>query len=161
MNQIRYKKGNLIDAFINNEINVLIHQANCFNTMGSGVAKEIKTRLPEMFQADCETTRGDVGKLGCFSYAVFDDENIKLGINLYGQYRYGTEKQHTDYDAIEKGLHKICKFLDLFAKDDKSNIKIGLPRLGCGLGGGSWDIVSKIIEEQLCDYGYEVTCYEL
>lgn len=163
MNQIKYKKGNLVDAFINNEINILIHQANCQNCMSSGVAKEIKTRLPEMFQADCGTIKGHIGKLGSYSYAVFDSGNDlpKYGFNLYGQYRYGTEKQHTDYAAIEKGLKSIRKHLNLIAPDDLSDIKIGLPRLGCGLGGGSWDVVSKIIEEQLCNYGYEVTCYEL
>ena len=163
MNHIKYKKGNLVDAFINNEINVLIQQCNCFCTQNSGVAKEIKTRLPEMFQADCETIKGHIGKLGSYSYAVFDSGNDlpKYGFNLYGQYRYGTEKQHTDYEAIEKGLEAIRKRLDLSSRDDKTDITIGLPRLGCGLGGGSWDVVSKIIEEQLCTYGYEVICYEL
>ena len=30
MTEIKYATGNLVDAFINNEVNVLIHQANCF-----------------------------------------------------------------------------------------------------------------------------------
>ena len=163
MNQIKYKKGNLVDAFINNEVNVLIQQCNNFCTQNSGLAKEIKARLPEMFAADCETIKGDIRKLGSYSCAIFegDNDSLKYGFNLYGQHRYGTDKQHTDYDAIEKGLKSIRKHLNLIAPDDLSDIKIGLPRLGCGLGGGSWDIVSKIIEEQLCNYGYEVTCYEL
>lgn len=163
MNQIKYKKGNLVDAFINNEVNVLIHQANCFNTMGSGIVKEIKSRLPEMFAADCETIKGDIRKLGSYSYAIFEGDNksLKYGFNLYGQHRYGIDKQHTDYIAIVTGLCSIRKLLDVVSRCDKTDIKIGLPKLGCGLGGGSWEIVSKIIEEQLCAYDYEVICYEL
>lgn len=57
MTEIKYATGNLVDAFINNGVNVLIHQANCFCTMNSGIAKEIKQELPEMFQADCETIK--------------------------------------------------------------------------------------------------------
>ena len=163
MSQIKYKKGNLVDAFINNEVNVLIQQCNNFCTQNSGLAKEIKARLPEMFAADCETIKGDIRKLGSYSCAIFegDNDSLKYGFNLYGQHRYGMDKQHTDYAAIEKGLCSIRKRLDLVARDDKTDIKIGLAKLGCGLGGGSWDIVSKIIEEQLCNYGYEVICYEL
>ena len=160
MNQIRYKKGNLIDAFINNEINVLVHQANCFNTMGSGIAKEIKARLPEMFAADCETIKGHVEKLGSYSYAIFGGDNNlpKYGFNLYGQYRYGNDKQHTDYVAIKEGLISIREYLEIACP---VGVVVGTSRLGCGLGGGSWGVVSKIIEEQLCNYGYEVVCYEL
>ena len=163
MNQIKYKKGNLVDAFINNEVNVLIQQCNNFCTQNSGLAKEIKARLPEMFAADCETIKGDIGKLGSYSYAFFEGDNksLKYGFNLYGQHSYGIDKQHTDYIAIGTGLCSIRKLLDLVSRDDKTDIKIGLAKLGCGLGGGSWEIVSKIIEEQLCAYNYGVTCYEL
>ena len=163
MNKIKYKKGNLVDAFINNEVNVLIQQCNNFCTQNSGLAKEIKAKLPEMFAADCETVKGDIGKLGSYSYAIFEGDNgsLKYGFNLYGQHRYGVEKQHTDYIAIEKGLCSIRKRLDLVAMDGKTDIKIGLAKLGCGLGRGDWIIVSKIIEDQLCAYNYEVICYEL
>lgn len=161
MNQIKYKKGNLVDAFINNEINVLIHQANCFNTMGSGVAKEIKARLPEMFQADCETIKGHVEKLGSYSCAIFegDDGELKYGFNLYSQYRYGVEKQHTNYDKMKKGLTSIKNYLDLSI--GKTKKKVGIPKLGCGLGGGDWSVVSDIVSEIFVEQDYEIYVYEL
>ena len=161
MSQIKYKKGNLVDAFINNEVNVLIHQANCFCTMNSGIAKEIKQKLPEMFQADCETIKGHPSKLGNYTKAIYKNgTEIKVGYNLYGQYRYGTGEQYTDYKAIRKGLKSIAWSLDL-AKATGFNAKIGLPLIGCGLAGGDWNIVQQIIQEELVDKGFNVSVYTL
>ena len=42
------------------------------------IAKEIKARLPEMFAADCETIKGDIRKLGSYSYAIFEGDNKSL-----------------------------------------------------------------------------------
>lgn len=38
---------------------------------------------------------------------------------------------------------------------------VHMPRIGCGLAGGSWDEVSSIIESALCARGIEVTVYDL
>lgn len=161
MSEINYVKGNVVDAFINNEINVLIHQANCFCTMGSGVAKEIKIRLPEMYQEDCETIKGHPSKLGTYTKVIYKNgENVKVGYNLYGQYKYGTDEQHIDYKAIRKGLKSIVWTLDL-AKATGFKAKIGLPKIGCGLAGGDWDIVQTIIKEELVNKGFEVFVYTL
>lgn len=36
--------------------------------------------------------------------------------------------------------------------------QIAMPKIGCGLGGGDWSVVSKIIEEYA---GFEVLVYEI
>jgi len=38
-------------------------------------------------------------------------------------------------------------------------MKVGLPKIGAGLGGGDWSIISKIIEEELGEF--DVTIYVL
>jgi len=38
---------------------------------------------------------------------------------------------------------------------------IHMPKIGCGLAGGDWNIVSEIIQDTLVDYGIEVYVYEL
>ena len=66
---------------------------------------------------------------------------------LFGQYKYGTDKQQTDYKALEEALFT----LKINAKDH--NLSVSIPvNLGCGLAGGSWEIVYKIIEEVFHDY---------
>jgi len=49
--------GDLLDLASNGELDVIIHGCNCFNTMGAGIAKLIKSRWPEAYQADLSTKR--------------------------------------------------------------------------------------------------------
>jgi hypothetical protein len=36
-----------------------------------------------------------------------------------------------------------------------------MPRIGCGLAGGKWEEVGKIVEEELVNRGVTVTVYDL
>ncbi len=59
------------------------------------------------------------------------------------------------YDAIKEGLQKVA----VFAKE--KNGTVHMPRIGCGLAGGTWDLVEPIIEEKLLSQGIAVTVYDL
>lgn len=48
---IKYKKGNLLDCYRANEINVIAHVANCQGVFGSGLALAIKNDFPEAYEA--------------------------------------------------------------------------------------------------------------
>lgn len=119
-----------------------IHQANCFHTMGAGIALSIKQKYPEVYEADkAAGIRGDSNRLGSFSFAKTKDG--KVGYNLYGQYNYGRQSRFTSYDAVCNGLIKICNHADSLGLK-----KLGLPKgMGCVLGGGSWRIVRAIIDD--------------
>jgi O-acetyl-ADP-ribose deacetylase (regulator of RNase III) len=150
---IRYKNGCLIEAFKAEDIGVIAHQCNCFNTMNSGVAKAIRLAFPEAYSADCETERGDVNKLGNYSFAK---NNYGLIFNLYGQYNYGRDGSHyTQLASLEEALENMAIHLtDIGYKG-----KVGIPKLGCGLGGASWDQVSKIVARALDNF--EVIVYSI
>lgn len=119
----------------------IIHQANCFHTMGGGIAARIKAKYPDAYNADISSgPKGDSHRLGSFSIAQARDN--KWIYNLYGQYNYGHMARFTSYDAVCNGLGKIEK--DTQKKELKT---LGLPKnMGCVLGGGSWTIVRAIIE---------------
>lgn len=121
-----------------------IHQANCQCTMGSGVAKFVKERYPEVYEADLKTLKGDPNKLGSFSFAKTTDG--KVGYNLYSQFNFGYDgKCYTNYEAILSGLQKIKEHASLIIG---TTAKIGLPcRMGCARGGGDWNVVMGIIKE--------------
>ena len=71
---------------------------------------------------------------------------------MFGQYGYGNDKQYTDYKALEESLENMLFLIRPFKKS------IALPyKLGCGLAGGDWNIVYKIIEKVFEDY--DVTIY--
>ncbi len=151
---LKYKKGNLVTAWLSNEVDILVHSCNCFHTFGSGIAKEIRERIPEAYQADLKTERGSVFKLG--DYTQYEAPNGQLVINLYGQYDYGrTGQRYTEYGSLNLGLGLLGNNLDL-----SKPYVIGVPKLGCGLGGGDWELVESMLEFHLSDW-WDVTVYEL
>lgn len=129
------------------ELDVIIHQANCFNKMKSGIAKEISKRYPEAVEADNRTKLGDRCKLGNFTIGIGSKDRLHI-INLYSQYLFGRGKCHTDYDAMKKGLKRFIKEYKSLFNITNSPLKVGIPHgIGCGLGGGDWSIVENIIKE--------------
>lgn len=38
---------------------------------------------------------------------------------------------------------------------------IHMPRIGCGLAGGKWEVIEQIIKEELIDKEIAVTVYDL
>lgn len=124
------------DIFKIKDIEVIIHQANCFCRMKSGIAKTISELYPKAVYADNSTIAGDEKKLGKFTYAVCDDG--KIIVNMYSQYGYGHGQVFTDLDAMEQALDKIFESFPTH--------KIAIPYgIGCGLGGEKWDNVLNVI----------------
>jgi O-acetyl-ADP-ribose deacetylase (regulator of RNase III) len=150
---ITHSIGNLVKE----PLDAFIHQANCFNTMGSGVARDVKETYPEVYEADCRTIKGNVGKLGIFSFAKTNDG--KIGYNLYSQFNYGYDgKIYTNYEAMRHGLEKIREHVKT---NLNPNAKIGIPcRMGCARGGGDWNEVLKIIQEVFENESVEIVICE-
>lgn len=68
-------------------IQVLIHSANCFHTMGAGIAKDIRLKYPRAYASDCMTKKGDrSNKLGQFSLSAPADDQPFYILNCYTQY---------------------------------------------------------------------------
>lgn len=160
---IQYKIGDLVDALKSGEVSSIGHQANCFCTMNSGVAKAIRLAFPQAYEADCYTEKGDKNKLGKLTAVEHERADGSVGIiyNLYGQYNYGYDaKGYTNYEALRGALLNMRIDLDgavgVFGEDWK---KVGFPKIGAGLGGGDWDTIARIIEEVFT--GYDVTVYTL
>jgi len=136
-------EGNLITMALNGDFDVIIHGCNCFCTMASGIAGQISQRLPAAREADKLTEKGDKSKLGNYSAAdcMGDHENHFIVVNAYTQYRYGLDKRHTDYTAVRDVMRRI--------KKDFSGQRIGYPMIGAFRGGGDWEIIKGIINEEL------------
>jgi len=130
---IEHHQGDLLTS----DCEAIAHGCNCFNTMGAGIAKQIKMRYPMAYEADCETIAGDKEKLGDFSIAF---ENDRMIFNLYTQYNMGRD---LSYPALESSLRKLKNSLDFV--DENQNLVLGLPRIGCGIAGGDWPRVEEII----------------
>lgn len=147
-------KGNLLDMFDEGKFDYIIHGCNCFSTLGegkaSGIAGQIGERYIEAKAADITSGRkGDWNKLGEHTLAETDHGKI---INLYTQYRPG---RHFEYSALVSGLERIQWLFD----EKEEATRIGLPLIGCGIGGGDWNIIKQIIEDYLGDYDVTIVHY--
>jgi O-acetyl-ADP-ribose deacetylase (regulator of RNase III) len=149
-------KGNLIELALQSKFDVICHGCNCFCKQKSGIAKQMVEKFgTDRFALEKEKHIGNYNKLGTIDYEQISLEIINntwssinkflTVVNCYSQYDYGREKnvKYVDYDALRLCLRKI----NFTFRGDS----IGLPRIGCGLAGGDWEVVKKIIEEELTD----------
>ena len=136
---LKHKKGNLLDLAEAGEFDVVIQGCNCFNTMGGGIAREIRERYPLVASVDMETVKGDYNKLGTWTgCAVVTPDYAFEVINAYTQYNMSRGEDVFEYVAFELILQKL-----IYVYGDK---RIGLPYIGMGLAGGDKETILSMIE---------------
>lgn len=134
-------KGNLLDLAEQGEFDVIVHGCNCYNTMGSGIARQIRERFPEAWMADQATLEGDVNKLGTISVAK-DPTDRFLIVNAYTQYGFNRSGESNDvfeYTAFQLILEKMLKRIP--------NNRFGFPMIGMGLAGGNKERILAMLED--------------
>lgn len=128
------------DLFSADDIDILCHGCNCFNTMGAGVANIIRKEYPGAYKEDCKTVSGDKNKLGTYTKWVGSHKKIQNKsiciLNCYTQYNIGFGE--ANYTAIKKVMEKI--------KEDFPHRRIGMPFIGAGLAGGDPKTIHDIIK---------------
>lgn len=140
--------GDIVELFETGDYDVLIHGANCQSTMASGVAKAIVDRWPQVLVKDKEYAK--VPKLGGYSLSIEEEGWI---VNAYTQEFYGYDGQrYVSYDAIDKAFA-------LIANDLPDHWRIIYPKIGSERGGGSWEIISSIINHHLKDFDRTLVVY--
>jgi O-acetyl-ADP-ribose deacetylase (regulator of RNase III) len=147
---IQYKKGNAVTALISGEVDVLLHVCNNKGVMGSGIALEIKNRIPDAFVAYKEIPT----ELGTCTFGWTTETNRRSGmvVNMVSQDGYGKGIRHLNYGALAECLHKVSVL--------NKTLRIGLPyKMGADRAGGDWDIVLELID--FCLKDFDVTIYEL
>jgi O-acetyl-ADP-ribose deacetylase (regulator of RNase III) len=150
-------QGNLLTLAEAGDFDVVIQGCNCFNTMGGGIAREIRQRYPHVAEVDSQTKHGDYNKLGNYTKAIVkgEDEHSFIVINAYTQYDMSTGEDVFEYVAFELILQKIARLY--------GNYSIGLPYIGMGLAKGDPNIITQQIEnfaEQVAKRGGSVTLVE-
>lgn len=132
-----HTKGNLIDLAEKGQFDVIVQGCNCQNTMGSGLAKEIRARYPGAYQADQMTIKGDKNKIGAFSKYHTGKFII---INAYTQYHYLPRGlDHFEYEGFQIILDQLSRRY--------VGASFGLPYIGMGLAGGNKNLIIPMIEK--------------
>lgn len=136
---LKHTKGNLLDLAEAGEFDVVVQGCNCFNTMGGGIAREIRERYWQAAEVDNLTTRGDYNKLGNWTSALVVTPTTEFEIiNAYTQYNMSMGEDVFEYTAFDLILQKL-----VFAYGTE---RIGLPYIGMGLAGGDKYKIMTMIE---------------
>ena len=146
---LKFIEGDLIEMAKNKEFDVIIHGCNCFNTMGAGIALQIKRNFKPAYEVDQKTKKGDKKKLGTYTYAEVDGVTI---VNAYTQYKFSKDIDDINYWAVRQVMRKISR--------DFKGKKMGYPMIGAGLAGGDWDLISLIIHEEFQGENHTLVKYK-
>lgn len=130
--------GNILDV----KDGIICHQVNAQGVMGSGVAKEIRARYPQVW-TDYNTTIWTLEKP--MGQVIFTKITPDLWVaSIVGQEFYGNDgKRYTSYDALADGFQEVARRARI------GDFSVHYPLIGCGLGGAKWAIVSAIINAEL------------
>jgi len=147
MTKLIHASGNLIDMAEQGLFDVIVHGCNCMNTMGSGIAAEIRQRYPEAYEADTayslklqDDTNSQVQKLGNYSAHLVKGEHNFLIVNAYTQVMFTPRGvDHFEYASFEVILKKFAHEYGPF--------RIGFPYIGCGLAGGNKELIVAMLED--------------
>lgn len=181
MQRMEYKEieGDLIALAKEGTFDVIAHGCNCQCVMKAGIAPQMAKAFGcDKYYKEGLAWKGNINKLGNIVYGehVIDLTNKKVTntawfdimkeptrykkltvINCYTQYYYGmnhadgTEKPF-DYEAFDLCMRKINHLFP--------GKHIGLPQIGCGLAGGDWDVVKRMIQRRLKDLNVTIIIYK-
>lgn len=131
----------------------IAHQVNCCGVMGKGVALQIRYEYPDVYrryQNYCEEHQMKelLGRI-----LLIPTSDGKVICNLFGQERYGSNKQFTDLSALARCFEQLDKIVP-------ANEKIAMPYLiGCGNGGGCWEAICPLIQDKF--QRHEIVLYRI
>lgn len=142
--KIIYKTGNLLEAIEP----AILHGCNSCGVMNSGVAKAIREKYPQAYEKYMEIyNRFYKLELGTVQLCRVNDVHIEYVCNAIVQKNYGNDgKRYVNYIALAQALQDVDEMSWNFQWK-----AVAMPKIGAGLGGGDWNIISELIEDAFTD----------
>jgi O-acetyl-ADP-ribose deacetylase (regulator of RNase III) len=142
---------------VGNGNKIIAHIVNDIGAWGRGfvLALSRMSRIPETEYRN-NWRKNKLGYIQLCHVSGESTENTALDVaNMFGQHEIYAENgvPPIRYEKLRQCLFTVGKV----AKSLGSTVH--MPRIGCGLAGGSWPVVEKIIQEELVDI--EVYVYDL
>jgi len=136
---IDYITKNLVT--VKEDEGIVFHGCNCVGGFGSGVAGAIRRKFPHVYEAFKQ--RG-VGKHLLGRVDIIVKAGYPIIANGYTQLTCGHDgNRYADPVAVEKTLYVVANYIST-----GDLVDIYMPKIGCGLGGLSWeDEVLPIVEK--------------
>lgn len=144
---LKFEKGDVTAGYP-----MFVQQVNCQGVMGSGLAKQIKEQYPRVyydykylcnqFSAETSSLLGHIQLIPAV-YGI----NPKVCVNFFAQDKYGRDKRHTDYKAFQNCLDLLAERLNNYSVSGFYNTVAFPYKIGCGLAGGDWNKILKMIRD--------------
>jgi len=142
---------------VGDENKIIAHICNDIGKWGAGFVLAIskKWKEPKLIYKKQYKTDGDF-ILGEVQF-VKVDKNVTVA-NMIAQKGIENDLEGRPpirYEALMECLDKVASF----AFDIKASVH--MPRIGCGLAGGKWEMVEPVIKQTLLKAGVNVFVYDL
>ncbi|MGW0776489.1 macro domain-containing protein [Streptomyces sp. NPDC002835] len=156
MSEIRYVRGDATAPQAKG-VKLIVHVCNDLGGWGKGFVLALSRRWPEPEAAYRRWHRGRAGNDFGLGAAQFVQVGPYLWVaNLVGQrgIRTGSKGVPVRYEAIDRALAAVGdKAVELGAS-------VHMPRIGCGLAGGTWSRIEPLITARLTARSIPVTVYD-
>lgn len=132
---------------------ILVHVCNDLGAWGKGFVLCVGRAFPEARAAYLAQTTYPLG-----SCTFVPTRRGILVANLIGQRdikRHPGQPPPIRYDAVASGLALVAQ------RALAEGLEVHMPRIGCGLAGGSWDKIEPLVREALVSRGVSVTVWDL
>lgn len=161
---ITYLTGDATAPQIEDGLRIIAHVCNDIGKWGAGFSGALSARwkTPEQYFKKQYRHVKPKPKLGDVQW-VFTELDVGV-VNMIAQrgVRSSAGPKPIRYDALERCLEaaaegaRACAGMDEWSQ---KRLTFHMPRIGCGLAGGTWDRVGPLIEEVLWDI--DVFVYDL
>ena len=136
---------------------IIVHICNDIGAWGKGFVLAVSKRWPEAKKAylDWYSQRATNDfELGAVQFVQVRSDTWVA--NVIGQKGIRRTKAGPPirYVAVEQSLHRVAE------EATELDASIHMPRIGCGLAGGTWTETEPIISRQLCNKGISVYVYD-
>jgi O-acetyl-ADP-ribose deacetylase (regulator of RNase III) len=167
---IQYEIGDATKPIVHTGTRVVAHVCNDQGGWGSGFVLALSNRWQAPEERYRKWSKEESFCLGDIQIVPVKDEHGRIYVaNMVAQCGYATQENPVaiSYASLSVCLYRLQKWIG-----NLSNVKMGIkkdyfpidisihmPRIGCGLAGGSWEVVGPLIEAHLS--GFDLYVYDL
>ncbi|QAA32377.1 macro domain-containing protein [Clostridium manihotivorum] len=154
--EIIYLKGDATNPNVGGN-KIIAHICNDIGAWGKGFVLAVSRSWSEpenQYKAWYKV--GDDFKLGKVQFVQVSDEIYVA--NMIGQRGIRRGKTGTPpirYEAVDQCLEEVAK------KAIELDASIHMPRIGCGLAGGKWEEIEKLINKNIISKNIDVYVYDI
>jgi O-acetyl-ADP-ribose deacetylase (regulator of RNase III) len=141
---IEYHIGDATEPVPGEDEAFIIHICNNRNTWGAGFVMALSKRwdLPERRYRMGKGT--DSKTLGMIQPVLVESsERFITVINMIAQDNHRSTYPLVDYDALAVCLANVVTYIQSL---DAASSTIHCPRIGCGIGGGRWEVIESMLK---------------